>query len=201
MAPRPTVLLFDLGGVLVDFSGVEDLRPLLPESLDDEALLARWAACPHSLAYGAGQLSTEQFVPLFLRDWRIALDPSAFREAWQGWVRGWLPGAADLIHDLRPRYRLAALSNSNAAHWEQLARLGMLDAFDIALGSHELGVRKPDPDIYRKALDRLAVAPDTVLFFDDSAANVEAARGVGMQAAHVDGPDAVRRHLTAASLM
>ena len=59
MAPRPSVLLFDLGGVLVDFSGVEDLRPLLPEALDDEALLARWAACPHSLAYGAGQLTTD----------------------------------------------------------------------------------------------------------------------------------------------
>ena len=58
-----------------------------------------------------------------------------FRTAWQGWVRGWLPGAAALIQDLRLKYRLAALSNSNAAHWEQLARLGMLDAFDLALGS------------------------------------------------------------------
>jgi len=201
MATRPSVLLFDLGGVLVDFSGVEDLRPLLPETLDDEALLARWAACPHSLAYGAGQLSTEEFVPLFMRDWSIGLEPEAFRTAWQGWVRGWLPGAAALIQDLRPHYRLAALSNSNAAHWEELARLGMLDAFDLALGSHELGVRKPDPAIYRKALDRLAVPPEAVLFFDDSAANVDAARSVGMQAVHVEGPEAVRRHLTGASLI
>ena len=46
MSTRPSVLLFDLGGVLVDFSGIEDLRPLLPVPLDDEALLARWAACP-----------------------------------------------------------------------------------------------------------------------------------------------------------
>jgi putative hydrolase of the HAD superfamily len=201
MSSRPSVLLFDLGGVLVDYSGVEDLRPLLPESLDDEALLARWAACPYSLAYGAGQLTTEEFVPLFLRDWRIDLEPAAFRAAWEGWVRGWLPGAAELIRDLRPQYRLAALSNSNASHWEQLARLGMLDAFDLALGSHELGVRKPDPAIYREALSRLAVPADAVLFFDDSAANVDAARGVGMQAVHVDGPDAVRRHLTGASLI
>ena len=201
MAPRPSVLLFDLGGVLVDFSGVEDLRPLLPESLDDEALLARWACCPHSLAYGAGQLTTEEFVPLFLRDWRIALEPGAFRTEWQGWVRGWLPGAADLIQDLRPHFRLAALSNSNAAHWEELARLGMLDAFDLALGSHELGVRKPDPAIYREALRRLAVPADAVLFFDDSTANVDAARGVGMQAVHVDGPEAVRRHLAVAGLI
>ena len=184
---RPSVLLFDLGGVLVDFSGIEDLRPLLPEALDDEALLARWAACPHSLAYGAGQLTTDAFMPLFVRDWRIALEPADFHAAWQGWVRGWLPGAAELIQELRPLCRLAALSNSNASHWEQLARLGMLDAFDLALGSHQLGVRKPDAAIYRKALQRLDVAPDAVLFFDDSAANVDAARAVGIQAVQVDG--------------
>ena len=201
MTPRPSVLLFDLGGVLVDFSGVEDLRPLLPEAMEDEALLARWATCPHSLAYGAGQLTTDEFMPLFVREWRIDAAPADFRAAWQGWVRGWLPGAAALIEDLRPRYRLAALSNSNAAHWEQLARLGMLDAFHLALGSHQLGVRKPHPAIYREAIRRLEVEPLTVLFFDDSAANVDAARATGMQAAQVDGPDAVRRHLGTAGLI
>ena len=105
-----------------------------------------------------------------------------------------------LIEELRPRYRLAALSNSNAAHWEQLARLGMLDAFDLALGSHELGVRKPDPAIYRAAVRRLGVAAAAVLFFDDSAANVDAARVEGMQAVQVNGPGAVRRHLADAGL-
>jgi glucose-1-phosphatase len=142
-------------------------------------------------------LTTDEFVPLFLRDWGIALPPGDFRAAWQGWVRGWLPGAADLLDQLRPHYRLAALSNSNAAHWEQLARLGVLDAFDLALGSHQLGVRKPDPATYVEALRRLAVPPGSVLFFDDSAANVRAARAAGMQAEQVNGPEAVRRYLIA----
>ena len=96
MPSRPSVLLFDLGGVLVDFSGIEDLRPLLPEALDDEALLARWAACPHSLAYGAGQLTTDAVhaaVPCGTGG--LPWSRPHFRAAWQGWVRGWLPGAAD----------------------------------------------------------------------------------------------------------
>lgn len=201
MPSPPTVLLFDLGGVLVDYSGLEDLRPLLPEPLDDAALLARWTACPHSLAYGAGHLTTDEFLPLFLRDWEIGLEPTAFLSAWQGWVRGWLPGAVALLDQLRPRYRLAALSNSNAAHWDCLEPLGVLAAFELALGSHQLGVRKPEPGAYRAMLDRLGVAPDSVLFFDDSAGNVEAARAIGMAAAQVDGPDAVRRHLIAATLL
>jgi HAD superfamily hydrolase (TIGR01509 family) len=201
MSLRPSVLLFDLGGVLVDFSGVEDLRPLLPVPLDDDALLARLAACPHSLAYGAGLLSTDEFMPLFRRDWEIGIGNAEFRSAWQGWVRGWLPGATALLAELRPRFRLAALSNSNAAHWERLAELGVLAEFDVALGSHELGVRKPDAASFRGALERLAVPAEAVLFFDDSAANAAAALALGMQAAQVDGPAAVRRHLEQASLI
>lgn len=193
-----SVLLFDLGGVLVDYSGLEDLQPLLPEPMAQVDLLARWSACPHSLAYGAGQLTTDEFVARFRRDWGIALEPAPFLEAWDSWVRGWLPGAEALLDDLRPRFRLAALSNSNAAHWDRLARLGMLDAFDLALGSHQVGLRKPDPAIYSEALRRLDVPADVVLFFDDSRANVEAARALGMRATQVDGPEAVRRHLAGA---
>ncbi len=201
MAPPPTVLLFDLGGVLVDYSGLEDLRPLLPDPLEDAALLSRWTACPHSLAYGAGHLTTDEFLPLFLRDWEIGLEPPAFLTAWQGWVRGWLPGAAALLEELRPRYRLAALSNSNAAHWDCLEPLGVLAAFELALGSHQLGVRKPDPASYQAVLGRLGVAPASVLFFDDSTGNVDAARAVGMAAVQVDGPAAIRRHMVEAGLL
>jgi putative hydrolase of the HAD superfamily len=192
------VLLFDLGGVLVDYSGLEDLQPLLPEPMAQADLLARWSACPHSRAYGVGALTTEEFVVRFRRDWALSIDPAAFLEAWDSWVRGWLPGADALLEHLRPRYRLAALSNSNAAHWDRLARLSVLDAFDLALGSHQVGLRKPDPAIYHEALRRLDVPADAVLFFDDSAANVAAARRVGMRAAQVDGPDAIRRHLSPA---
>jgi HAD superfamily hydrolase (TIGR01509 family) len=116
-------------------------------------------------------------------------------------VRGWLPGATALLAELRPRFRLAALSNSNAAHWERLAELGVLAEFDVALGSHELGVRKPDAASFRGALERLAVPAEAVLFFDDSAANAAAALALGMQAAQVEGPAAVRRHLEQASLI
>ena len=59
-----------------------------------------------------------------------------------------MPGARELLDELRPRYRLAALSNSNAAHWERLAELGVLDAFELAVGSQQLGVRKPAAEAF-----------------------------------------------------
>jgi HAD superfamily hydrolase (TIGR01509 family) len=201
MSEPVSVLLFDLGGVLIDFSGHEQLQALLPERLDDDALTAAWHACPHSLAYGAGALSTAEFIPLFRRDWQIALGDEPFLEEWQSWVRGWLPGADALLDELRPRYRLAALSNSNAAHWDRLAAIGVLDAFEVALGSHQLGGRKPDREVFDQAVAKLGVPAHAVLFFDDSRGNVEAALAAGLQAAQVDGPDAIRRHLTDAQLL
>lgn len=201
MAERVSVLLFDLGGVLIDFSGHEELQALLPARLEVDALTAAWHACPHSLAYGAGALATDEFIPRFRRDWGIELDDEAFLDAWQSWVRGWLPGARELLDELRPRYRLAALSNSNAAHWERLAELGVLDAFELALGSQQLGVRKPDAEAFALTVVRLGVPADEVLFFDDSRANVDAAQALGLRAAQADGPEAIRRHLVAAGLL
>jgi FMN phosphatase YigB (HAD superfamily) len=201
MSEPVSVLLFDLGGVLVDFSGHEELQGLLPERLEVDALTAAWHACPHSLAYGAGALSTADFIPRFRRDWRIALDDEPFLNAWQSWVRGWLPGAGALLDELRPRFRLAALSNSNPAHWERLAEMGVLAAFEQAFGSHQLGVRKPDALAFHQAVERLGVRPEAVLFFDDSDANVEAAIAAGLRAARADGPAAVRRQLVDAGLM
>lgn len=201
MAEPVSVLLFDLGGVLIDFSGLEELQPLLPQPMAPAELLAAWQACPLSLAYGAGTMSTDEFVTRFREQWGIAMAPEPFLAAWRSWVRGWLPGAQTLLDQLRPRFRLAALSNSNAAHWERLEELGVLDAFEVALGSQQLGLRKPDPAIFAMAVQRLGVEAGAVLFFDDSRANVEAARAAGLHAVQVDGPDAVGRHLTDAGLL
>jgi putative hydrolase of the HAD superfamily len=196
MPPRPQLLLFDLGGVLIDFAGVAELGRLLPAHCSDDEVKARWLACPHSDAFGRGLLPTPVFVDRFLADWGVSLTPALFLEEYRSWARGWLPGAVELLAELRAQFRLAALSNCNPAHWDRLIDdLGLTSHVDAALSSHHLGLRKPDPAIYEATLTRLGVSASDVLFFDDAAANVEAATGAGMQAVVVNGPDAVRRYL------
>ena len=135
VAPAIDVLLFDLGGVLVDFSGVEDLMPLLPVAAPAEDVKARWVACSISNAFGTGQLSA------------------------------------------------------------------LLDHVDLAISSHQVGTRKPDPAIYRHALATLGVPADRVLFFDDASGNVEAAQALGMRGHVTAGPDAIRLALIADGLI
>ncbi len=69
------------------------------------------------------------------------------------------------------------------------------------LEPHEVGLSKPDPRIFDLTVARLGVTPERVTFFDDSPANVAAARAVGLQAWQVQGVDAVRRRLVEAGLL
>ena len=88
----------------------------------------------------------------------------------------------DLIRRLRARYRLGLLSNASDALRPLLARTSLAPLFDVIVISCEEGLMKPDPEIYRRLLARLDVAPDEAAFVDDVQANVDAARAAGMHA-------------------
>jgi putative hydrolase of the HAD superfamily len=93
----------------------------------------------------------------------------------------------DLMRELRDRgYRLAILTN-NVREWEELwrAKLPLDEIFDLIVDSAWVGMRKPDPAIYRLTLERLGqVEPSAALFVDDNELNVAAARELGMHAIH-----------------
>jgi glucose-1-phosphatase len=196
------VLLFDLGGVLVEFSGVRDIAPLLRLEATEAEIIERWSRCPHTKAFGLGLLSREDFAERFVRDWELDLQPGRFLQVFRSWSSRLLPGAEELLASLRPRFRLAALSNSNELHWERNANdLGVNALFDVAISSHQVGFCKPDPRIYQVALDRLGVSPDEVMFFDDADANVAAASQLGMRAFQVNGVEGVRERLAGERLL
>jgi putative hydrolase of the HAD superfamily len=196
------VLLFDLGGVLVDYSGVRDLASLLPDQPSEQDVRARLSRCQPTEAYGLGRSSRREFAERFVGDWGLTLSPDAFLDEFRSWPRRLFPGATELLATLRPRYRIAVLSNTNELHWERVMDdLGVAALCDVAISSHHVHLAKPDPRVFVAALDRLDVPPETVMFFDDSIANVEAARTLGMQAFHVSGIDDIRARLTAAGLL
>ena len=84
---------------------------------------------------------------------------------------------------LRPRYRTAILTNSFlGAREQEEKRYGFTSMVELAIYSHEEGVRKPDPRIYAIASERLGVSPAEIVFLDDLPENVDAARACGIQA-------------------
>lgn len=84
---------------------------------------------------------------------------------------------------LRPRFRTAILTNSFVGAREQEeARYGFTSMVDVAIYSHEEGVRKPDPRIFAIVAEHLGLPPAEIVFLDDLPENVEAARACGFQA-------------------
>ena len=196
-------MLFDFGGVLVEFAGPKELGQHLNWPSTPEVILKRWTECPHTDEFERGMLSPAQWAERFIRDWDVNLTPVQFLPKFTTWSRRVLPGARELLEQLRPRYRLAALSNSNELHWERnTTELRIIELFEFAISSHQVGLCKPHPDIYKAAIDRANVSsPDAIVFFDDLAANVEAAKSAGMRAHQVRGVDDLRARLMSEGLL
>jgi HAD superfamily hydrolase (TIGR01509 family) len=86
-----------------------------------------------------------------------------------------------LVDALLDRVKVLLISNTNATHWRHVrARIPQFDRFSAIVLSHELGLAKPDPEIYRVALARAGVQPERVAFFDDVPDFVDAACALGI---------------------
>jgi len=179
------LLLFDLGGVLVENSTFESLRRLLPAPLDGAAIRNRWMASPAVRRNETGMLSPEEFARAFIAEWGLRLSPEAFLKEFYSWPSALYPQARETIRALRKRHPVACFSNCSILHWEKFS--SFTDEFDLALSSHLLGAIKPDEEAFVRAFARCRVEPADVCFFDDTPANVEAARRLGARAFHVEG--------------
>ncbi|MGH8250177.1 MAG: HAD family hydrolase [Steroidobacteraceae bacterium] len=180
------VLLFDLGGVLVESVGQAALKRLLPHLAETE-ILARWLDSSAVGQFERGAVSANEFAHLFLAEWQLHLEPSQFLSEFSSWVKGFFPGASRLLSHLRARHVVGCLSNTNAVHWIQLDDVRA--AFDVCIASHLTGHMKPDRAAFEHALQSLGIEAGRVYYFDDLLSNVVAARGLGINAFHVRGLD------------
>jgi putative hydrolase of the HAD superfamily len=101
------------------------------------------------------------------------------------------PRVVAAVRALRGRYRVALLTNAFPGADEMFREkhgYGVHDEFDVYVNSADVGLRKPDPAIYRLVLERLGVGPRQAAFLDDSPINVEAAGKLGIHAIHFAGP-------------
>ena len=87
----------------------------------------------------------------------------------------------DFIKELRPKYKTALLSNAWAGARKVLTEAyKCINIFDVAVISAEVGIMKPDPEIYRLVLEKLEVLPEQSIFIDDTLINVAAANQIGI---------------------
>ena len=192
MANRIAGIIFDIGGVLVALDGVPSLAALLGVEAQHDALHEMWMASPSVVAHETGQIGPNEFAVGVVADLKLPVTAEWFLEDFSSWLKGPLPGAAELLDEIPTQYRLTALSNMSAVHWDAIVATGLTRRFDQIFVSHEIGYLKPAREAFDAALSGMQLRPSEVLFLDDGQRNVDAARAFGMKADLVRGPDEAR---------
>ena len=195
----PAAVLWDADGVLqrVTTGAEESMRPALEGRVDDvDACLAQAVLAERPAL--TGEVRWLDVLPGLLAEWGIA-------EAYDDVVGTWLgidpvDAARDLVREVRAGGVACHLASNQDAHRAAYMqeRLGYADLLDGAFYSCALGAAKPDPAYFAAVLERLGLPAGRVLFLDDRAANVEAARGLGLVAetwSYREDPAVLRGHL------
>jgi glucose-1-phosphatase len=190
------VVLFDIGGVLVELSGVDTLRAWLGGRHSREEIIRMWLASQVARDFETGRIEPHIFADRLISEMSLPVTSEELLKHFRLWSLGMFPGAIELVERVPRRYIRATLCNTNAVHWPELMRNSRLfAAFDRHFASHLMGCLKPDEAAFRHVVDSLGCLPGEILFMDDSQPNVDAATRLGIHAFHTRGTDAAERTL------
>ncbi|CAN5484608.1 hypothetical protein BH24ACT5_BH24ACT5_02280 [soil metagenome] len=190
--PQIELVVFDLGGVLVDLSGLDAF--LDRHRLDPAEFWPRWLGTGQVADFERGTCTADEFAAVFLAEFDLDIPPTQLLAEFAEWPGPLLPGAAELVGDVV--VRTATLSNTNEIHWQgAFARHDVLELFDEHFPSFRLGMAKPDPAIFLAVAERAGVDPERIVFVDDNQVNVDGARAAGLTAHKVVGPSEARQAL------
>ena len=196
-AAKFRAIIFDIGRVLirVDVSramdGLASGLSLTPQDV--------WSAIeedPHWIDWQEGRISP--------RDWHLHLTKRlgtslTFEQFSEVWNRALDPEpihSESVLEKLSRNYRLALLSNTDPIHMSyEEARFPFFRFFPIRIYSYRVGASKPDPVIYRQALQACKVRAEEAVYIDDIAAYVEAAQRLGMTGIVFQSPEQLQSDL------
>ncbi|MGE0714600.1 MAG: HAD family hydrolase [Alphaproteobacteria bacterium] len=197
MADSPATVVFDLGGVLIDWNPRHLYRKLFASETDMERFLAEVCTGDWNLEQDRGRSLAEAT--------RILVDAhpaeremiEAFYDRWVEMLNGPIHGTVALLEELDAAgVPLYALTNWSAETWKVARPLyPFLDRFRGVLVSGEVGMVKPDPAIFARLCADFALDPARCRFTDDAPYNVAGAEAFGIRSHLFRGPDRLRAWL------
>lgn len=196
-------VVFDLGGVLIDWDPRLLYRTLLPAE-EVEAFLAEVEFDAWNHEQDAGRAAAEAVAAAAARFPHRRELLAAYFERFPETLAGELDGSVQVLDELRRRgeVRLLALTNWSAELFPHAReRFSFLDWFEGVVVSGEERVAKPDPRIFAVLIERYALDPARTIYVDDRAVNVEAARAAGLTGELFTDPAALRAALQARGLL
>ncbi|HEX2605912.1 MAG TPA: HAD family phosphatase [Flavisolibacter sp.] len=189
-------IIFDLGGIFIniDFDRSRQAFEALGISNFQEMFTQHHASNLFQLLE-RGELSSTQFHERLVKETGLSLSYNNVVAAWNALLLDFPPERLEWLDQVRRKYRVFLFSNTNQIHYDAftagftaMTGRSFNDYFEKAYYSHEMGLRKPDPESFRFILKEQDLKPEETLFVDDTIKNIEAAQSVGLHTFHVMPP-------------
>lgn len=184
------VILFDLGGVVIDLNyedtileleqlGAQDFKKLYSQALQSD-LFDR---------YETGEISSMHFINKLKEYLPASISPNKVVSAWNAMIKSFQTQKLEQLLALKATHKTALLSNTNDLH-EAFVRRKLRDVSELALEeyfhntylSHQIKQRKPHLETFLWVCENMGVQPKNVLFIDDSEQHIEGAKKAGLNA-------------------
>lgn len=178
-------IIFDLGNVLVDFDhSIAAKKAALFCGKPEKEIFDFFFTCETTSLFEEGKILPSDFFLQMKKSLNLRLKYEEFILIWNEIFSFTDKNRAvyNLCKKLAGRYRIALLSNINTLHFDYLkTNFPVFDVFHHLFLSFELKLKKPDPLIYKKALEVLEVSPEQAFYTDDRAELIAAARSLGIK--------------------
>lgn len=179
-------IIFDLGGVVIDLDFSNFYNKIITQSpLNKPQTPIMLEFFRQSDIYHQGNMTDDEFYQLACDLLQVCmLDQSEFFDAFNSIISGFNIEVIELIKSIREsnRYKLLALSNVNASHWDYILKekWDFIKYFDELILSHEIHLIKPDPKIFTYAIHKAGCKPKQIVFIDDGLNNIRSALDLGI---------------------
>lgn len=186
----PHNLIFDLGGVLLNIDYLKTQKAFEHLGLIDFNRIYNQFDQNHWFEeFERGQIDAKVMIHHLESTSGIKLTMSTFKKAWNAMLLDLPIERIKLLESLKPNRRIFLLSNTNHVHIEwfmnalesQGLRQRFVRVFDRLYFSHEIGLRKPDPDVFYFVLNDQKIKPEDTFFIDDSPQHIKGAQELGIQ--------------------
>ena len=195
---KKTTIIFDLGGVLVDWNPAYVFDTLIEDEEKRNHFFKNICTPEWNEEQDAGRTLEEATKMLVDQhpEWQEYIE--AYYGRWEEMLGGPINETVEIFRQLKDsgRYKMYAVTNRSAELFPiALQKYDFLHWFDGRLVSGEEKMRKPFPEFYQLLLDRFAIKKEEAIFIDDNLRNVEAAREFGIETIRFTTPDELKKEL------
>ncbi len=180
------VIIFDLGGVIIEYDFSRFLKELFEpnpfDKPDSNLILEFWQ---QSDVYHQGKISDEEFFHQVCDLIKTCdLNQKEFFSSFNSVISKFNENIIKLIKEIKynKKYKILLLSNINRSHWDCLLdkKWNFIQYFDEIILSHEIHLTKPDPKIFQHAIEKAGCNPEEILYIDDSIKNIQVAQELSL---------------------